>query len=82
MDVDLAKNRNMSARRYLDELASNGRYHFSTEEAVEALSGSLAAVHARLRRLKEQGFFAGCFLSRKTKEELPGKIEERSFYGT
>ncbi|HHW96759.1 MAG: type IV toxin-antitoxin system AbiEi family antitoxin [Myxococcota bacterium] len=48
----------MSARAYIDELASNGRCHFSSAEAFEALGGSQAAVRGQLRRLKAQGFIA------------------------
>ena len=48
----------MRARAYIDELASNGRYHFSSSEAFQAIGGSQTAVRAQLRRLKEQGLIA------------------------
>ena len=48
----------MRARAYIEELASNGRHHFSSAEAFKAISGSQAAVRAQLRRLKEQGLIA------------------------
>jgi predicted transcriptional regulator of viral defense system len=48
----------MRARAYIDELASNGRHHFSSVEAFQAIGGSHAAVRAQLRRLKEQGLVA------------------------
>ncbi|MBM4352783.1 MAG: hypothetical protein FJ109_03155 [Deltaproteobacteria bacterium] len=48
----------MRARAYIEELASNGLYHFSSAEAFEALGGSQAAVRAQLRRLKQQGLIA------------------------
>ena len=40
---------------YLAHLAAQGRYHFTTEEAVEALGQSVSRVRAALRRLKAQG---------------------------
>jgi predicted transcriptional regulator of viral defense system len=46
------------ARAYIQELASNGRYHFGSSEAFRAIGGSQAAVRAQLRRLKEQGLIA------------------------
>lgn len=48
----------MRARAYIEELASNGRHHFSSVEAFQAIGGSQAAVRAQLRRLKEQGLIA------------------------
>ncbi len=48
----------MRARKYIEELASNGRYHFGTDDALAAIGGSLVAVRAQLRRLKEQGLIA------------------------
>jgi predicted transcriptional regulator of viral defense system len=40
---------------YLAHLEAEGRYHFTTEEAVEALGQSVARVRASLRRLKADG---------------------------
>jgi predicted transcriptional regulator of viral defense system len=48
----------MRARGYIEELASNGRHHFSAADAFEALGGSPVAVRAQLRRLKQQGILA------------------------
>jgi predicted transcriptional regulator of viral defense system len=48
----------MRARAYIEELASNGRYHFSSVEAFQAIGGSQAAARAQLRRLKAQGLIA------------------------
>jgi predicted transcriptional regulator of viral defense system len=48
----------MRGRAYIEELASNGRYHFSSNEALHAIGSSQAAVRAQLRRLKEQGLIA------------------------
>ncbi len=45
----------MRAEDYIEGLAADGRYHFTTEEAVAALGGSAAAVRQQLRRLKRQG---------------------------
>ena len=47
-----------SASQYVDALAANGRYHFTTEQAVAALGGSLPAVRAALRRLKAKHLVA------------------------
>jgi predicted transcriptional regulator of viral defense system len=47
-----------SARQYLQDLQSRGRYHFSTEEAAEVLGASLSATQAALRRLKAKGEIA------------------------
>ncbi|MCK9463430.1 MAG: type IV toxin-antitoxin system AbiEi family antitoxin [Proteobacteria bacterium] len=48
----------MRARGYIEELAANGRHHFRSVEAFQAIGGSQAAVRAQLRRLKEQGLIA------------------------
>ena len=48
----------MRARDYIRDLASNGRYHFSTAEAIEVVGGQPPAVRAQLRRLKNQGLLA------------------------
>lgn len=48
----------MRARAYVEELASNGRHHFSSPEALQAIGGSPAAARAQLRRLKKQGLIA------------------------
>jgi predicted transcriptional regulator of viral defense system len=48
----------MRAREYIEDLASNGRYHFGSADAFEAIAGSPAAVRAQLRRLKQQGLLA------------------------
>ena len=45
----------MRAQEYIQELVTNGRYHFTTEEAGKALDGSIDAVRAQLRRLKGKG---------------------------
>ena len=47
-----------SASEYIDRLQTDGRLTFTTEAAVEALGGSLPAVRAQLRRLKEKGHIA------------------------
>ena len=47
-----------SASHFIQDLQSRGRYHFSTEEAVRAFGGSVAAVRAALRRLKAKGEIA------------------------
>jgi predicted transcriptional regulator of viral defense system len=46
------------AAAWLDDLASQGRYHFTTGEAHEALGVSLPATRAALRRLKQRGRIA------------------------
>jgi predicted transcriptional regulator of viral defense system len=43
---------------YIDRLALEGRYHFTTEEAAEALGLSEIAVRAAIRRLKRRGAVA------------------------
>ncbi len=48
----------MRARGYIQDLASNGQYHFTTADALEAIRASPAAVRAQLRRLKRQGLIA------------------------
>jgi predicted transcriptional regulator of viral defense system len=48
----------MKARQFIDNLASNGRYHFSLLEVVTALQGSPETVRAQLLRLKNQGIVA------------------------
>jgi predicted transcriptional regulator of viral defense system len=48
----------MRARKYIEELASRGRYHFAVGEALAALDAGPDAVRAQLRRLKEQGLLA------------------------
>ncbi len=48
----------MRARNYIETLASSGRYHFTTDDALTALSGSAASVRGQLRRLKDQGLIA------------------------
>ncbi len=47
-----------SAASYILQLAAQGRYHFTTKEAVEALGGSVPTVRAALRRLKAKGEIA------------------------
>jgi predicted transcriptional regulator of viral defense system len=41
-----------NASQFIAELAARGRYHFTTEEAVASIGGSLPTVRAALRRLK------------------------------
>lgn len=43
------------ASHYITDLTARGRYHFTTEEAVAALGGSIPTVRAALRRLKARG---------------------------
>jgi predicted transcriptional regulator of viral defense system len=47
-----------SATDLVRNLASQGRYHFTTDEAGEALGSSLVATRAALRRLKQKGDLA------------------------
>jgi predicted transcriptional regulator of viral defense system len=47
-----------SAADYIEDLQTNGRLVFTTEDAVKALGRSLPAVRAQLRRLKENGRIA------------------------
>jgi predicted transcriptional regulator of viral defense system len=57
--VGLKENRiAMRAGEYIRELASNGRHHFTTADAVKVVEGNLSAVRAQLRRLKQQGLTA------------------------
>ena len=44
-----------AARDYINDLSADGRYHFTTEEAVSALGGSTVAVRAALRRASQRG---------------------------
>ena len=48
----------MRARDYIQDLAANGRYHFTSADAQAAIPGQPAAVRAQLRRLKQQGLLA------------------------
>lgn len=48
----------MRAREYIQELASNGRHHFTTADAFETIGGNPPAVRAQLRRLRKQGLIA------------------------
>ncbi len=48
----------MRAEEYIEDLAANGRYHFTTADALGAIGGSGAAVRAQLRRLKDRGRIA------------------------
>jgi len=47
-----------SAANYIQDLQARGRYHFTTNTAVRALGGSLAAVRGALRRLKQKTLIA------------------------
>ncbi|MEO1481787.1 MAG: type IV toxin-antitoxin system AbiEi family antitoxin [Myxococcota bacterium] len=53
----------MRAEDYIDKLATEGRYHFTTAEAIEALGGSPASVRKQLRRLKQHRRLASPFRS-------------------
>lgn len=44
----------MRVSKYVTELASDGRYHFTTAEARARLGGTLPAVRGALRRLKQK----------------------------
>jgi hypothetical protein len=44
-----------SALQYIDDLIAQGRYHFTTEEAVAALGSPISKVRAELRRLEVEG---------------------------
>lgn len=46
------------AAEFIEELASRGRYHFTTGEAVASLGGHVPAVRAAMRRLKAKGRIA------------------------
>lgn len=48
----------MRAAGYIMTLAARGRHHFTQEEAVAALGGSVPTVRAALRRLKANGDIA------------------------
>jgi len=48
----------MHAQDYVEDLAGQGRYCFTTESAVAALGASQVAVRAQLRRLKQRGRIA------------------------
>jgi predicted transcriptional regulator of viral defense system len=48
----------ISAAIFIQDLQSRGLYHFTTDDAVRALGGSVAAVRAALRRLKEKTLVA------------------------
>lgn len=50
-----------SAAAFLDHLQAGGRACFTTQEAVRALSGSVIATRAALRRLKSNGRIADPF---------------------
>jgi len=45
----------MNLAEYINDLASRGRYHFTTEEAVEAVGCSLVAARAAIGRLRRKG---------------------------
>ncbi len=47
-----------TAAQFVSGLAASGRHHFTTDEAVRATGGSVAAVRASLRRLKAKGEIA------------------------
>ena len=47
-----------SASQFVVDLAARGRLHFTTEDAVASLGGSVVAVRAALRRLKARGEIA------------------------
>lgn len=51
----------LSAARYIVDLASRGRHHFTTEEAAAALGSSISTARAALRRLKAKGEIADPF---------------------
>ncbi len=50
--------RPLRAHEFIDQLAISGRYHFTTEEAAEALELSEIAARAAVRRLKKRGVVA------------------------
>ena len=58
MTLHPAKNPMPSALEYIRQLQARGRYHFSTDEACEALGCSMVATQAALRRLKEKRLIA------------------------
>ena len=48
----------LQAKEYIDQLASNGRYHFTSSEARAALRVSPEAAKLSINRLKRQGLVA------------------------
>ena len=48
----------VTAMKFISDLASRGRYCFSTDEAVKALGTSVVATRAALRRLHQKGEIA------------------------
>lgn len=48
----------ISAVEFVNDLASRGRYHFTTSEAAARLGSSLVAARAALRRLQQKGLVA------------------------
>lgn len=52
-----------SIRRFVTDLPVQGRYHFTTDELIEATGASRAAVGAALRRLQQEGFVGTPFRS-------------------
>ncbi|MDE2753087.1 MAG: hypothetical protein OXI83_10965 [Gemmatimonadota bacterium] len=48
----------MFARDYVADLATRGRHHFTTDEAVAAIRSTRSTVRAQLRRLKARGVIA------------------------
>lgn len=48
----------MTLAKFLDDLASTGRHHFTTGDAVAALGASPVAVRAAIRRRSEKGLLA------------------------
>lgn len=48
----------MKAGEYIDDLAANGTYHFTTADAIDALQGNPPAIRAQLRRFKRQRMIA------------------------
>jgi predicted transcriptional regulator of viral defense system len=47
-----------NANAFIARLQGDGVYHFTTEEALQALGGSAPAVRAALRRMKDKGHLA------------------------
>ncbi len=48
----------MAAADLIDDLASQGQYHFTTKEAVDRLGVSVVAARAAIRRLRSNGLVA------------------------
>ncbi len=48
----------LNAKDYIEQLASGGRYHFSSGEARKTLNVSVEAAKLALNRLKRQGYIA------------------------